>query len=116
MPRTQSAANGLARERGSRGIPLVGSCAASARTGPSDTYGRSPESETLERDEREQWALSCRASCIQNKLISPYRTSGLWGLIGAHSSIRSAYSTRDRRLVGERTVDHDGASLAQRAA
>src|SRR4030095_84424 len=90
---TQRADRGLARERESRGRPLGGSCATSTRTGPSDTDGRSPESETLEREETEPWALSCRASCLQNKLISPYRTSGLWGLIGAHSSSRSAYST-----------------------
>src|SRR5439155_21160545 len=89
MPRTQSAANGLARERRSRGIPLVGSCASSASTGPSDTYGRSSEREMLERDERELWALSCRPPCIQNERINPCRTIGLWALIGAQRTIRS---------------------------
>src|SRR5215467_9322536 len=93
MPRTRSAANGRARERESRGRPLVGSCATSTRTGPSDTDGRSPEHETLARDETEPWALSCRVPYSQNELISLYHTSGLWELIGAHSSIRSVYST-----------------------
>src|SRR5262249_58262687 len=93
MPCTQSAANGLARERGSRGIPLVGSCAASASTGPSDTYGRSPERETLARNERELWVLSYRPLYLENERISLCRTSGLWGLIGARSSIRSLCST-----------------------
>ena len=92
-PCTQSAGRGLARERASRGIPLGGSCATSTRTGPSDTYGRSPESETRERDETEPWALSYRMPCIQHKLISRYRTRGLWGLIGAPSRSRSVCST-----------------------
>jgi hypothetical protein len=39
-PCTQSASKGLARGRENRGIPLVGSCEPSTRTGLSDTYGR----------------------------------------------------------------------------
>src|ERR687892_88003 len=76
-----------------RGIHLVGSCASSASTGPSDTYGRSPERDILERGKRELWALLCRPSCSQNERISRCRTIGLWALIGARSGIRSVCST-----------------------
>src|SRR5215831_1523890 len=77
MPRTSSAGQGLARERESRGIPLVESRAPSTRTGPSDTYARSSQRETLERDERELWALSYRPSCSPNERISPHPTIAL---------------------------------------
>jgi Transposase len=115
MPRTSSAGQGLARERESHGIPLVRSCASSTRAGPSDPYGRSSEREILARNERELWALSCRMPWMPNARSSPCHMSGLWVLIGAHGSIRSLGSTRDRRRVGERVVDHAGASLARLA-
>src|SRR5215467_14976550 len=115
MPCTQSATNGLARERGSRGIPLVGSCAASASTGPSDTYGRSPERETFEGNERAM-GLIVPTTIHPEREDQPLPYEWFVGIDWGSQRHQVCVLDRDRRLVGERTVDHDGARLAQLTA
>src|SRR4029453_7405112 len=114
MPRTQSAANGLARERESRGIPLVGSCASSASTGSSDTYGRSLERETLERNERAM-GLIVPTTIQPEREDQPLPYEGFVGIDWGSQQHQVFWPDRDRRRVGERVVDHDGASLARLA-
>src|SRR5205807_9371578 len=76
-----------------RGIPLVGSCATSTCTRPSDTDGRSPARETCEKGGTEPWALSSQPRCLPNEMSRPLHTIGMWELLGGHSLIRSACST-----------------------
>src|SRR4029453_16448954 len=114
MPRTQSAANGLARERASRGIPLVGSCASSASTGPSDTYGRAPERETLERNARAM-GLIVPTTIHPEQEDQPLPYEWFVGIDWGSQQHQVSVLDRDRRRVGERVVDHDGASLARLA-
>src|SRR5215467_2337220 len=114
MPCTQSATNGLARERGSRGIPLVGSCAASASTGPSDTYGRSPERETFEGNERAM-GLIVPTTIRPEREDQPLPYEWFVGIDWGSQQHQVCVLDRDRRRVGERAVDHDGASLARLA-
>src|SRR5215510_12786170 len=56
-PCTESDSRRLVRERETRGLPLVGSCATSTCTRPSDTDGRSPERATIEKGGTDLWAL-----------------------------------------------------------
>src|SRR2546426_7311878 len=114
MPRTQSAANGLARERGSRGIPLVGSCAASASTGPSDTYGRSPERDILERDERAMGFI-VPTDMHPEREDQPMPYEWFVGIDWGSQQHQVCVLDGERRRVGERAIDHDGASLARLA-
>src|SRR5262249_28403342 len=76
-PCTPSASRRLVRERETRGIPLVGSCATCTCTRPSDTDGRSLERETFEKDETAPWVLLYQPLCRPNKMSRLCHTSGL---------------------------------------
>src|SRR5499426_845976 len=113
-PCTQSASKGRARERASRGIPLVESRASSTRTGPSDTNGRSPESEMLERGERAMGLIVPNAMHPEHD-EQPMPYEWFVGIDWGSQQHQVCMLDRDRRRVGERVVDHDGASLARLA-
>src|SRR5262249_4474170 len=112
-PCTQSASKGRARERESRGIPLVESRASSTRTGPSDTNGRSPESEILERGESDGPDRAKRHASGHEE--QPMLYAWFVGIDWGSQQHQVCMLDRDRRRVGERVVDHDGASLARLA-